>query len=1264
MQDKIQDLRRIGDFDGALRELLQSIERGEREAYLRHVLGRRCLLLDWARSNKGAGFDPRRFDLLCGVGGVSKELILPRIDVLDAICGNHDDEEQILGLLQRAVTVYEVLWQYVKKPFVADVEARLAAQEAEPAFMARLNSESRPRMRRLADQFGWLHPGLLLVGETWAYVWNNAEDLPWDYHVGTWGLLAKADHPSPDGVVAQLTLERVPGRCGALYPHPLSGGYLRTDRSFQDALQNAWWAVIGRERAPPEFDVRWSLSVEDLARKLPLDVTVTRRSMEAALACALKAVLAGEPLDQQTAVTAIFKAPGTDDLSLDKVAAVGDKLLAPQFAATARRARIREVVVADSQHEVTGNGPSAAQETKVANGEVALIPAANLDAAYAHLGRWSKLTQFAREQLGNRAEQILRQQCDPYAEPPLLREEHRADARGSVERKSIEKEEFEQIIRGHLPKRNRLVVLGDSGMGKSMFLVYCEQMIAKDDTLDPFLPLRLGAGPEAASDGIRPEKSKRMAPLSAYGWTRTPDEVLDNLADSVLHTALPEGTDKATRRAWLRHMVERGRVVFLLDALDQTLDPKNSELSALPKFLQSGEIAACPAIITGRPETQQTKASFYAGMDCDVVRTDRFKEPQIRWFLGDLANALMPEYREILPYYKEVWPNLPEDEKWTQYDRMVRAQNRGERRFALAGEDRKLQWADLLEVPILLHELRALARDDDLAGLKNRESVYAKSLDRLIDKGLKAAQDSSHYQRWSLSSVKSLLRKVAWETIDAEASSDRGNGNFTGVIVGEAFEQFREKHGTEFLESLAQIDIITLGSLLDEPGYHALAWRHFSFCEYFAGARLAELPAAERLGIVERRAHDPRWASIFRYAMGWAEREAKSGALADLVHALIRYGNPFVVYNAMAEDKISLQGLPQALDLEQLCRWLVQLDWGYDGNYSTAWEGRELPAVDSATLDVLESLFDRKYRNSRCLYAAWLLLKSSDDPRAKKIQQEFLSEFSAMQSEESRSTERELARKLVNGTVRCPRDTKDDGVFFLMGAPPGEADASDDERPQHPVTVTPFELQSTPVTNAEYELFDPSHRFLRDRFSPDDQCPVIQVNWYMAKMFCLWMGQGWRLPTEAEWEYACRAGTTTRYNTGDEESDLNEAGWYSENSGGRTQPVGTKRANAWGLYDMHGNVWEWCADWYGEKYYVESPREDPPRPAQGLARSVRGGCWLYHAGDCRAAYRSGNWPENRNQSLGFRVARSSSGKQVQNTSSSKEQVQGRAEPVA
>jgi cysteine desulfurase len=524
VEDKIQSLRRIGDFDGAVNELLQSLARGERDAYLRHVIGGRCLLLDWARGARAAPFDRERFSILARVSGASAALIQPRLDVLEAICGG-PDPERIFTLLQRAVTAYETCWQYRQWPFVAYVAGRLAAGQVEPAFMLRLNPESRPPLRRLAAQFGWLHPGLLLVGETWAYVWNGAADLPQDHRVTTWGLLAKVDHPKSDGVVAKLTLERVPGWlrtpdgdsgdfgrafCGALYPHPLSGGYLPTEASFQDALQNAWWAVIGRLRASCAFDVRWSLEVLDRSTNLPLDVTnlpldvvVRGRSMEAALAAALQALVRGEPLDQHVAVTARFKAPGSDDLTLDKVTAIRDKLLAPEFAETARLTQIREIVVADTQHEVTENGTADAKRTAIANGEVTLIPVPDLDSAYRHLGRWARITQAANKCLAEAAQQILDQRCDPYVKPRLSREDQRAerrcDAFGRPERIPVEPEERERIVRGQLPQRTRLAVLGESGMGKSMFLVYCEQRIAAAD--GPWLPLRLGAGPKATGGG-------------------------------------------------------------------------------------------------------------------------------------------------------------------------------------------------------------------------------------------------------------------------------------------------------------------------------------------------------------------------------------------------------------------------------------------------------------------------------------------------------------------------------------------------------------------------------------------------------------------------------------------------------------------------------------------------------------------------------------------------------------------------------------------
>jgi len=132
-----------------------------------------------------------------------------------------------------------------------------------------------------------------------------------------------------------------------------------------------------------------------------------------------------------------------------------------------------------------------------------------------------------------------------------------------------------------------------------------------------------------------------------------------------------------------------------------------------------------------------------------------------------------------------------------------------------------------------------------------------------------------------------------------------------------------------------------------------------------------------------------------------------------------------------------------------------------------------------------------------------------------------------------------------------------------------------------------------------------------------------------------WNANGYRLPTEAEWEYACRAGKTTAYNTGDTISD--STGWFGVNSDNRTHEVGLKSANTWLLHDMHGNVWEWCWDWYGS--YASEAQTDPKGADSGIDRILRGGAWMSPATDMRSAYRHGTWPYYRSNNNGFRVVR-------------------------
>jgi formylglycine-generating enzyme required for sulfatase activity len=142
--------------------------------------------------------------------------------------------------------------------------------------------------------------------------------------------------------------------------------------------------------------------------------------------------------------------------------------------------------------------------------------------------------------------------------------------------------------------------------------------------------------------------------------------------------------------------------------------------------------------------------------------------------------------------------------------------------------------------------------------------------------------------------------------------------------------------------------------------------------------------------------------------------------------------------------------------------------------------------------------------------------------------------------------------------------------------------------------------------------------------------------------YAVWLseqtGQQYRLPTEAEWEYAGRAGRATMYSFGDDARQLQEYAWYLENSKNKTEPVGQKKPNAWGLYDMHGNVWEWVQDWYGE--YSSNSVVDPNGPDNGARRVIRGGGWSFVARSCRSAVRGSRSPNDRRGFLGFRLARS------------------------
>jgi formylglycine-generating enzyme required for sulfatase activity len=209
----------------------------------------------------------------------------------------------------------------------------------------------------------------------------------------------------------------------------------------------------------------------------------------------------------------------------------------------------------------------------------------------------------------------------------------------------------------------------------------------------------------------------------------------------------------------------------------------------------------------------------------------------------------------------------------------------------------------------------------------------------------------------------------------------------------------------------------------------------------------------------------------------------------------------------------------------------------------------------------------------------------------------------------------DLGRSVKMDFVRIPSGS------FMMGDEKGD----DEEKPVHRVTVSkPFYMGKFEVTQEQWEAVtgsNPSH-------FKGAKNPVDRVSWEACQAFIKKLNEKFAranvvfaLPTEAEWEYACRAGSTSRYGYGDREADLEQYAWFEGNAGGKTHPVGQKKPNAWGLYDMHGNVWEWCGDWYDGDYYRNSPPVDPPGPTVVTSRVLRGGSWSDPAPYCRSSYR-------------------------------------------
>ncbi|MBI1382180.1 MAG: SUMF1/EgtB/PvdO family nonheme iron enzyme [Planctomycetaceae bacterium] len=559
--------------------------------------------------------------------------------------------------------------------------------------------------------------------------------------------------------------------------------------------------------------------------------------------------------------------------------------------------------------------------------------------------------------------------------------------------------------------------------------------------------------------------------------------------------------------------------------------------------------------------------------------------------------------------------------------------------------------AEVAQNPLLL-SLLAKLEDERLSGPQAAASAPPSTLDAVYDRAVQHLLTRGHgeqprpvkspaYARELLGALSLALQgeeRESWSRTQLDEAL-RALLRPDSIPPDAADRTLRERRQRRLTELLADgwqnadgffSDLDQNGGLMGQLDGSAQPWRflHRSLREFLAAEELA------RLGPEHCSAHGPaladpaRWAEVFGLLLGRLGRGDGNRADAAELKAARERVLADLCTNA---PSLALRALPavEGLSMEEGLAWL------------------ERPRDPRSWQEILE-----QSRGERLQWDGDHLVRLIAGWRRGGIRDESIRAFLLSEAKPERQTEElafflyglehsgqrvdreeffgrcgrwpEQGSPALPDAVRIPVDDSD-SVRFRMGSPNGVGHS--DEQPQREVTLRPYRMAVTAVTESEYVRFDPRRR------ASHPKRPVVGVSWWEAWLYARWLGG--RLPTEAEWECAARAGTQTLWSHGDDEASLSEYAWYQTNAKDGVHDVGTRRPNPWGLGDVHGNVAEWCEDWYED--YDPARGVDSAGPAEGHGRVLRGGSFNVAARWCRSAFRGWSWPWNRHGDVGFRV---------------------------